>query len=597
MNKWKHRISNSYFTIFLIGLVSVVFVTQFSWKGNDNKAYSRVISSDGVGYYYYLPNTFLSKKIDCQTPDKRFFNEVNGKGVNKYYVGTAVAMYPFFEIGFLLGHKGEKITGFEPSYHKVISLAGIFYLLGGLLFLRAFFRQYKFKEWIISVSILLLFFGTNLMAYAILMPSMSHIYSFFFVSGFLYFAKSCSLQKKSKHLFIGTAFLAMIILIRPLNGIIIFVLPFLAGSRLALKELITAIFKPKRVLVSFVILVLILFIQAYFWHLQCDEWIVWSYGNEGFYFLKPYLWEVLFSFRKGAFVYTPLLIVSVIGLVVLIKKNKFQGWSLFLFFASLIYLISSWWNWYYGPSFGQRPFVEFYGLSALLIAFSLRFIQKKSFKITLISFSLLCVFLNLIQTFQYHSGIISSWDMNAKKYRYTFLKIGQQYQNCLGGNQDIFPYKADKNLVFDETYDFESKDENLEFGPIKQEDSGGGNAIDYSNSEFNFSVSIPVNESFITKRGVYILASLKRKDLEVSRKNGALFVVEIFDEFGDKYRYGTFPVSEIPPRNPHEWIQEKYSIEIQEVRKASDKIKIYVWNQEKQPFLIDDVELKIFTIE
>ena len=64
MNKWKHRISNSYFTIFLIGLVSVVFVTQFSWKGNDNKAYSRVISSDGVGYYYYLPNTFLSKKID-----------------------------------------------------------------------------------------------------------------------------------------------------------------------------------------------------------------------------------------------------------------------------------------------------------------------------------------------------------------------------------------------------------------------------------------------------------------------------------------------------------------------------------------------------
>ena len=154
----------------------------------------------------------------------------------------------------------------------------------------------------------------------------------------------------------------------------------------------------------------------------------------------------------------------------------------------MVYLISSWWNWYYGPSFGQRPFVEFYGLSALLIAFAFRFIQKKAFKVTLIVFSVLCVFLNLIQTFQYHSGIISSWDMNVKKYGYTFLKTGKEYQNCLGGNQDIFPYKANKNLVFNEVYDFESKQENIEFGAIKQDEFSEGNVIDYSNSEFNFSV-------------------------------------------------------------------------------------------------------------
>jgi hypothetical protein len=315
---------------------------------------------------------------------------------------------------------------------------------------------------------------------------------------------------------------------------------------------------------------------------QCGEWIVWSYGNEGFYFLKPYLWEVLFSFRKGAFVYTPLLIVSVFGLVLLIKKNKFQGWSLFLFFVLLVYLISSWWNWYYGPSFGQRPFVEFYGLSALLIAFSFRFIQKNLFYIALTSFSVLCVFLNLIQTFQYHSGIISSWDMNAKKYGYTFLRTGEQYQNCLGGNNDIMLYNTNETLIYNKTFNFESSDNNY---------------IDYTNSEFNFFVSISANDSFITKRGVYILASLKRKDLAVSRKNGALFVVEISDELGEKYRYGTFPVSEIPPRDSNKWTQEEYSIEIQEVRNATDKIKIYIWNQEKQPFLIDDVELKIFAIE
>ena len=73
MNNWKNTISNSYFIIFIIGLVSVIFITQFSWKGNDNKGYSRVISSDGVGYYYYLPNALLTKTIGNQNPDKRFF--------------------------------------------------------------------------------------------------------------------------------------------------------------------------------------------------------------------------------------------------------------------------------------------------------------------------------------------------------------------------------------------------------------------------------------------------------------------------------------------------------------------------------------------
>ena len=420
------------------------------------------------------------------------------------------------------------------------------------------------------------------MAYAVLMPSMSHIYSFFFVSGFLYLAKEFSLHNKSQHLFLGTVFLAMVILIRPLNGIIIFILPFLAGSWLGFKELSITILKPKRLIISLILLISILFIQAYFWHLQCGEWIVWSYGNEGFYFLNPSLKEVLFSFRKGAFIYTPILILSVVGLITLIRKNKFQGWSLFLFFTLLVYLISSWWNWYYGPSFGQRPFVEFYGLSALLFAFAFRFIQKPRVKKALIGFSILCVFLNLIQTFQYHSGIISSWDMNAKKYGYTFLRTGAQYQNCLGGNNDIMLYEANKNLVYNKSFDFEFEQDNC---------------LDYSDSEYKFDVKIPLNDNFITKRGVYILAKLKRKDLEKSHKNGALFVVEIYDEFGERYRYGTFPVSEIPPRNPNQWVEEEYSIEIQEIKNSTDLIKIYIWNKEKQPFFIDDVELNIIAIE
>ncbi len=603
MNSWKKIGSNSLLSILIVGLISVILITQFSWKGNDNKGFSRVISSDGVGYYYYLPNTLLSKTIGSQTPDRRFFNKINDKGVNKYYVGTAVSMAPFFLVGHMIAiANGDELTGFSPAYHKAISFAGLFYLLGGLLFIRAFFRLYKFEEWIITSTLLILFFGTNLMAYALLMPSMSHIYSFFFVSGFLYFAKKyckkdLNLVSKNKFLFLGIAFFAMVVLIRPLNGIIIFALPFLAESWGETKRVFTSLFIPKRIIIGSVIIFTFLFIQSYFWYLQCNEWVVWSYGNEGFYFLKPYIKEVLFSFRKGAFIYTPVLVVSVIGLIVLIKRNKFQGWSLFLFFALLVYLISSWWNWYYGPSFGQRPFVEFYGLSALLIAFALQFISKKRNKIVLISFIAVCVFVNLIQTYQYHSAIISSWDMNYNKYAYTFLRTGEEYKNCLGGNNDLLPYKPKKNVVFEESYDFESIINGLEFGNTKKEETEHKTVLDYSDTEFNLALTIPVNKEFVTEKGVYIIANMKKKDLEISRLNEALLVIEISDAEGNKYRYGTIPINDIPPVVTNKWLRHEFSIEIQEVRNATDIIKIYIWNKEKQPFLVDDFNIAIWAIE
>ena len=112
----------------------------------------------------------------------------------------------------------------------------------------------------------------------------------------------------------------------------------------------------------------------------------------------------------------------------------------------------------------------------------------------------------------------------------------------------------------------------------------------------NFKVTIPVNKDFISERGIYILANLKRKELVSSNENKALFVVDISDSAGNNYHYGTFIVSEIPPVKTEKWIQQKYSIEIKEIRNPTDLIKIYIWNQGKQAFWIDGVEIKVLAI-
>src|SRR5665213_1287219 len=73
-----------------------------SWK--------HTLGSDGIGYYSYLPAAFIHhdfsysfiQPISKKYPDiavastKGFCNTVNGKKVNKYFVGEAVALTPFF---------------------------------------------------------------------------------------------------------------------------------------------------------------------------------------------------------------------------------------------------------------------------------------------------------------------------------------------------------------------------------------------------------------------------------------------------------------------------------------------------------------------
>lgn len=581
-------------TIWLIGIVGLLLIQNFSWK---NEGYKHIITSDGLGYYQYLSNTFLTKTISSQEPDTRFFNEINQRGVNKYFVGTAVSMAPFFTLGHVIASiQDDKITGYSPPYQKSISLAGLFYLIVGLLFFRSLLRLYELTDLTITIAILVIVFGTNLLAYSVIMPSMSHIYSFFWITGFFFFLKKYTKELKANQLYWAALFLGMIVLIRPLNGIVIFAIPFLCGSWDNLKLVLVSALNLKQILIAGLILGIILFIQSYFWFLQCGKWWVWSYQGEGFHFASPYLREVLFSWRKGALIYTPVLLFSALGFLPLWKKNKFEALSAFLFVGLLVYVVSAWWNWYYGPSFGQRPFVEFYALSGILMAFFVDSVREIKVKWAARVILVLLIGLNLIQTYQYQRGIISSWDMNYEKYRYTFLKTDASYQHVLGGNNDIIQYRPIVDSVYKLSVDFEKNIEMVELGTTRGEENLN-TVSDYSDKEFNFSINIPVDSNFIKKRGAYLIVDYELNDRRVSKKNEALFVIDISDSTGEKYHYQTFPVRDIPPECSNIWKTIQHTVLIKEVRNPTDRIKLYIWNREKEPFWIDNVEVQVLGID
>lgn len=586
----KNKISTVNWVLIFIGIGCFLFVFNWSWKGPHKEGYKQVINSDGKGYYMYLPNAFINNNLSDQQVDNRYIlSNKKGKAFNKYYVGTSLLMSPFFWLGHATAYiQNDKMDGYSPPYQKAISVAGLFYLLIGLFFISRMLSLFGFKPFTISIVILAITFGTNLFSYAILMPSMSHIYSFFCFSGFLFFYTFYFKTSITRYHYFGILFLCLIVLIRPLNGIVIFAIPLLGSSWKDFLLKLHCLFSPKIFFFS-ILISSILLIQPLVWFLQTGNFIIWSYQHEGFEFSSPHFFEVLFGFRKGWFIYTPLALISFFGVIFWIKKSKFFAFYFLGFFLVTIYLISSWWNWYYGPSFSQRPFVEFYPLLIIPLAYLIKS-QLRSLALVCITFF---VFINLIQNYQYQYNIISAWDMNWDKYRYTFLKTGEKYQNCLGGNNDLLPYKAKKSLIYSCVNNFES---NSSFWNTGEYVMSHGNAFsNYNQKEYNTTFEYSFELINPSTRGLFIESSLSRYQLNQYASKEALVIIETFGENGFQNYYG-FKLDEIPSKTINKLEVGNYFIEIPTFRGLKGKVKFYIWNKGLGAFFIDNIKLKLYSL-
>jgi hypothetical protein len=90
-----------------------------------------------------------------------------------------------------------------------------------------------------------------------------------------------------------------------------------------------------------------------------------------------------------------------------------------------IYIISSWWSWWYGGGFGMRSMIDCYALMALPLAALLFYTKQKSNLLfsSLATVLIILVFFQQFQNKQYRSGAIH-WDaMSKKAYWANFGKL------------------------------------------------------------------------------------------------------------------------------------------------------------------------------
>ena len=417
-----HKINHSSIALGLIfvSILSIFFYYDL-WKQNR-------ITLDAPSYYTYLPAVIIHNDLELIFIDAIpeyyeekiwYYHLENGKKLIKHPMGISVALSPFF----ITGHFIAKITnsvqdGYSLPYQNAVSLGVLIYLFSGLFFLLKILLQF-FSDKIVAFTLIAITIGTNLLWYSTFELLMPHAISFSLICICIFTFFNWLETSNNKYLFLFAVVFGLSVLVRQLSAtIIIYFLIYAIISKGKLNNFLYFI-KPKIKAISFAafISIAIASLQLFYWKYITGNWIYDPYIGEHFIFSENKMLPFLFGFRKGLFIYSPILIFFIIGLIYFFKHNKALLYSTLTIFLLSVFIFSSWWAWSYGISWGVRPMIDYYPIMSLPLAAGFNyFYNNKISKIILFLAFPLLIALNLFQTWQYKNGLIHYDDMTEDAY-------------------------------------------------------------------------------------------------------------------------------------------------------------------------------------
>ncbi len=389
------------------------------------------IWSDGLGYYSYLPSYLIyhdlsmeslysptrlydypstSTGLDLHSGEGFIRYPATGRYLIKYPMGTAVLIFPFFLLGHLVAPLvGSAPDGFSIVYQFAVDIAPIFYTIAGLLLLFKILIGY-FPSKVVMATLLCLFLGTNLLAYAAIELSLSHIYSFFLICLLLYLVPRWYAAPSLRNtLFLGIVS-GLILLVRNTNVVFLAFLPLYGITNWgSLKKRAFFLWQVKYKLFLWLTVAFGVFSpQFVIWKIATGRFFVstYTFPFERFYFFSPQILKVLFHLHHGLFLWTPILLFSVFGFWKM--KGPLEPYRLPIIVCLLLhlYVISSWYLWYFAWSFGHRAFVDALGMFALPLACFFGGFQRTIVKRSVIIVSTFFVAFTFYLFIQYFQGVL-----------------------------------------------------------------------------------------------------------------------------------------------------------------------------------------------
>ncbi len=578
---------------------------------------NNILSWDVFGYYLYLPATFIhgdpllkdfspiQEAIDTYKSVPTFYlgyPTETGNTLLKTPMGFSVLFTPFFWIGhFFADWLGYPKDGFSRPYQYAILFGHWFYVVMGLLSLRKTLLLF-FKDKLVAVLLLLLFFGTNYYSIILEMPAMPHGYLFLFysltISLTVRWHKSPSVKTGVLlGLVMGIAALARA------SEVLAILIPLFwnVTGRAALKEKI-AFLKSNRKAFLAVIATYILcgLPQLIYWKLVSGHFFVDSYQNpgEGFDLTHPHTLDFLFSYRKGWFVYTPLMLFATAGFYFLWKKKEQFGNALIIFFVINLFILSSWTCWWYAESFGMRSMVQSYPIMLIPLGyFIMAVFDKISVKsiITGLVFAI-CIFLNLFQSWQARNGILHYSRMTGEAYWASFLATERipNLDELLLIDKSI---PAEEHMKRLDKYDritmgeegFESCD-----GCVSEVVHSGENAFLLTSDRiYSPDIRIPYEEitdkdHCLIKVSMWVYSEGEFLDTKPS-------IVAKFLHGDKAYHHKVAEVeNSYSHHQPGEWFHIELNVHTPTVRHWKDELQVFGWLRGQGKVYIDDLKVEVF---
>jgi hypothetical protein len=576
-----------------------------------------ILSWDVFGYYLYLPATFIYHDLalkdwtwlqhifDTYQPTIGFYQAYLGPAgdyILKYTMGMAIVYSPFFFIGHLYASLfGFPADGFSLPYQVSVALGSVVIAITGIWIFRRVLLKF-FSESVTSLVMILIVLGSNYFQLTAYDGAMPHNVLFTLYALILYFTIIWHEHQRLKYaVFLGLA-IGLTILIRPTSAVIVIV-PLLWGihdKESLIKKWILFRSNFGQVLVTVAFITAVPFLQFIYWKIHSGNFFFYSYeSDQKLVGVGPFLWHVLFSFKKGWLIYAPIMVFPLMGFYFLADKNRRVFQAIFIFFLINLLIIASWPTWWYGGSLGQRTLMESYAILGIPLGYFLQWLLKRKiyFLIPVFSIFIFCILLNLFQTWQYMNFIIDP-SLMTKDYYFAIAgktKVTNEDRMLIEGyNKESGDFLKDEKkfntpvLAF---YDFEDKNVsytgNLAMSPVKN-----GKYSFKMDSGMEFSPGINITYGDLTKKPrVGIRISAWVYSFQPYILNSANFVVTS-NHNGVNYRYECLRL-ETENLTPCKWSKIIFNYITPEYPDPKDLLQAYIWYRGNKELYIDDLKIEL----
>lgn len=406
--------------------VVVMLWCAFSFKVL-TRPYWNAFAWDSFGYHLYLPALLpngdpLLRDLSWvqaahsehdASPLLYQITERDGHRVVRYTMGLALTWSPWY----LMGHGLAKLTGqpadgYSGPYQWCVVCGVLFYFLIGLFWSRRALLS-AFSEPVTAITLGVLLMGTNLIEQVLTNITGPHVVLFTLYAGVVHFTVRWHRAHAARDALALAVLCGLAALTRPTDAVSVLI-PLLwgEGPRAVIRH-------GRQFLMVVCVMVLIGLPQLLYWFSATGMLFYDSYGNagEGLDVLKPHTAAFLFSFRKGWWLYSPIMLVATIGIALLRDRWRMSFWAVSVFFIVNLWLVSSWTCWWYADSFGSRAMTGSYPVMALPLAAVVAWAMETRTRRApvLASLGVLCGF-SLFQYWQFTRGIIHPQRMTRPAY-------------------------------------------------------------------------------------------------------------------------------------------------------------------------------------